>query len=479
MSFLENAVAAVIQLLLLTIGANTAVKLLLRDYEPPKLLQWSRDPQYVAQLIFSVTLSSSCTLFLLVFAEIMNLSTTAMRWRYWHLNLYFLLLLVVLFIPICQVYIFFHYTRGWRKRTAAYATVLTMYAYLYLFSHVGRISSAETQLMLFELSIFRVSIMGVTLISILSGFGVVNTPYTTLGYFQKPYTERDLQHAQHAYEQLVRMINDKKALIEQTIESQRQQGSTAAQTRRPMFGGLSKLLSSNSSKKEIDLLKVEVEQMEGLADAMAGDLVEIKRETAKSQYANTLQGRCWNFIRHIFTVYCIYKLFITTFNVVFRRLGNTDPITNMLSLIISHFGAAEIDAAFWSQQLSFWLAGIIVFGSVRGFFQLLTRILRAFSRRLIFSTSNIVLFIAHVMGMYFLSSVLLMQSSLPKEYRQLVTSSLGHIEFDFFRRWSDIIFVISSAVAIIALYVIHQTGDARNLASDFAEVEMLSMESGV
>lgn len=77
MSFLENAVAAVIQLLLLTIGANTAVKLLLRDYEPPKLLQWSRDPQYVAQLIFSVTLSSSCTLFLLVFAEIMNLSTTA------------------------------------------------------------------------------------------------------------------------------------------------------------------------------------------------------------------------------------------------------------------------------------------------------------------------------------------------------------------------------------------------------------------
>lgn len=87
-----------------------------------------------------------------------------MRWRYWHLNLYFLLLLVVLFIPICQVYIFFHYTRGksfhsvwssdeeelrdvsigWRKRTAAYATVLTMYAYLYLFSHVGRISSGNS-----------------------------------------------------------------------------------------------------------------------------------------------------------------------------------------------------------------------------------------------------------------------------------------------------------------------------------------------
>lgn len=207
---------------------------------------------------------------------------------------------------------------------------------------------------------------------------------------------------------------------------------------------------------------------------------------------------------------------------VFRRLGNTDPITNMLSLIISHFGAAEIDAAFWSQQLSFWLAGIIVFGSVRGFFQLLTRVsrqayyqsgllLREFCCTIDFTCilSSLDLFNKQHRSLYcsrygyVFSKLSTVDAKQPPEgiqvnieraiqksvsisvisksnaCRQLVTSSLGHIEFDFFRRWSDIIFVISSAVAIIALYVIHQTGDARNLASDFAEVEMLSMESGV
>jgi hypothetical protein len=42
--------------------------------------------------------------------------------------------------------------------------------------------------------------------------------------------------------------------------------------------------------------------------------------------------------------------------------------------MISHFDDVKIDAEFWSQQLSFWFAGIIVFGSVRGFVKLLTRV---------------------------------------------------------------------------------------------------------
>ena len=36
-----------------------------------------------------------------------------------------------------------------------------------------------------ELSLFRVAITGITLISILSGFGVVHTPYYNLSIFRK------------------------------------------------------------------------------------------------------------------------------------------------------------------------------------------------------------------------------------------------------------------------------------------------------
>lgn len=111
----------------------------------------------------------------------------------------------------------------------------------------------------------------------------------------------------------------------------------------------------------------------------------------------------------------------TTINVLLQRSGSSDPITKMLSVMMSHLDRNnvdfKIDPVFWSQQLSFWFAGVIVFGSVRGFLKILTRVLRVFTLKVTFSTSNILLFVAHMMGMYFLSSVLMMQMRLPPEYR--------------------------------------------------------------
>jgi hypothetical protein len=59
-----------------------------------------------------------------------------------------------------------------------------------------------------------------------------------------------------------------------------------------------------------------------------------------------------------------------------QRNGTGDPITNTLSLIIGRFGITTLpmDTKFWSQQLSFWFAGMIVFGSVRGALKLLTKV---------------------------------------------------------------------------------------------------------
>lgn len=84
-----------------------------------------------------------------------------------------------------------------------------------------------------------------------------------------------------------------------------------------------------------------------------------------------------------------------------------------------------------------------------------------------------------MMGMYFLSSVLMMQINLPPNYRYLISSTLGQIEFTFFQRWSDIIFVISSLATSAILYVLHQTKDAKSLATDYADMQQLSLEGGV
>ena len=104
-------------------------------------------------------------------------------------------------------------------------------------------------------------------------------------------------------------------------------------------------------------------------------------------------------------------------SVVLQRQSSMDPITRTLSMIISHFDGYNIDPTFWSQQLSFWFAGIIVFSSVRSFLKLLSKLLEIFLLKITFSTNNILLLIAQVMGMYFLSSVLMIQLNLPLEYK--------------------------------------------------------------
>lgn len=101
-------------------------------------------------------------------------------------------------------------------------------------------------------------------------------------------------------------------------------------------------------------------------------------------------------------------------NIVFNRIGSTDPITNLISRFIAHTNI-NIDVRFWSQQLSFFFVGLMIFLSIRGLLQELSKFFKVVSQA--FSSSNVILFLAHLMGLYFLSSVLLMRQNLPMEYR--------------------------------------------------------------
>ncbi|KAI7897625.1 Abscisic acid G-protein coupled receptor-domain-containing protein [Cokeromyces recurvatus] len=152
---------------------------------------------------------------------------------------------------------------------------------------------------------------------------------------------------------------------------------------------------------------------------------------------------------------------------------------------MSHFDNEKVfNATYWSQQLSFWFAGIIVFSSVKGFLSLLTKIVLRFhinnnkQRRTTTCSYPILLFITYLMGIYFISSVLMMQFNLPPEYRFLISSSLRSIEFDYFKRWSDIIFIISSFISFIIINVMYVTHDAKSMIHDFKDVELYTFENG-
>lgn len=60
-------------------------------------------------------------------------------------------------------------------------------------------------------------------------------------------------------------------------------------------------------------------------------------------------------------------------NIVFDRVGRKDPVTKGMEIAV-HWMGLDIDVQFWSQHVSFFLVGIIIVTSIRGFVLTLTKV---------------------------------------------------------------------------------------------------------
>lgn len=390
------------------------------------------------------------------------------------MNLQLVLLLVVVIIPLCFVYTFLQ-GKGLRNRTSIYVSLIATLIYVYLFSHVAnRTQQSSEGYSLIEFAVYRVCIIGVTIMSGLSGFGVVYTPYTSLSYFARNVTETEVEYAKRAYDQTLDYIQSK----QRQLDIGEDLSTTSSHARNTNI--INRWFGGSSKNSDREALREEIELLQQLSRSMLMDVEELENELQRTNASRTVFGKVISFLGTIFSIYCVYKLVTTTLNVLFNRLGRGDPVSTLLSLMVWNQGEDnEIDLQYWSQQFSYLFIGMIVIGSVRGFLTLMLKISRRYSQRAEISPSSALCIVAYILSTYLVSSVVMIQVTLPEEYRQLITKSLGHIEFDYFSRWSDIIFLICSIVSSIVLYVLHSTSSSKSLASDFADLQLGKIEQGM
>jgi len=199
-------------------------------------------------------------------------------------------------------------------------------------------------------------------------------------------------------------------------------------------------------------IKQEISSLEEFGKQLFLEIVDLKRTLERIHHSTTLEGRYFNFLGYIFSVYCVWKVFISSVNIIFDRVGKVDPVTRGIEILV-HYFSINFDVQFWSQHISFLLVGIIVITSIRGLLITLTKFFYAISST---NSSNIiVLALAQIMGMYFVSSVLLMRMNMPAQYRVIITEVLGELQFNFYHRWFDVIFLISALSSIVFLYLAH------------------------
>ncbi|XP_046464251.1 Golgi pH regulator-like [Daphnia pulex] len=454
MNVVEDTIAITLSVIIFFAGGWVFfMKQLFRDYEVH---------HHTVQLIFSVTFALSCIMFELIIFEILGILDASYRFICWNVVLYTMLVFVIVIIPFYIGYFVLSNIRFVRKGLVKILSLIVWVIYLYLFWKVGDpfpvISSSKRSLRLLsmEQGISRIGIIGVTVMALLSGFGAVNYPYTSMAVFMRPVTHTDIQIVERKLMQTMDMIVVKKkriALMERDSRSQKNRNTKETST----LGVWSMLKSVASvrvsSSENLSSLKSEVLALEELSRQLFVEAVDLHTMEDRLEWSTTWQGKYFNFLGYFFSIYCMWKIFISTINIVFDRVGRVDPVTRGLEIAV-HWVGLSIDFNFWSQHVSFLLVGCIVVTSIRGLLLTLTKFFYAISSSK--SSNVIVLLLAQIMGMYFVSSVLLMRMNMPAEYRTIITQVLGDLQFSFYHRWFDVIFLVSALSSIAFLYLAHK-----------------------
>uniref|UniRef100_A0A069DUJ1 Putative g-protein coupled receptor n=1 Tax=Panstrongylus megistus TaxID=65343 RepID=A0A069DUJ1_9HEMI len=445
MGYVEDSLIILVsQVIFFTGGWVFFVKKLFRDYEVHHRM---------VQLIFASTFSLSCTMFELIIFEIVGILNSSSRYLHWIVGLYLILFMLIVAIPFYIGYYIINNIRFVKSKLIIPLSTAVWFIYIYLFWKIGDpfpLLSPKQGILAIEQAISRVGVIGVTVMALLSGFGAVNYPYTSMAYFMRQVTPADVMTIEKRLMQTMDMILAKKKRIALSKRGSKAGFSLGSPHN---LWGILRTAGKGGDSDNVWQLKQETSALEELSRQLFLEAHDARDMQARIEWAKTWRGKYFNCLGYFFSLYCVWKIFISTVNIIFDRVGKKDPVTKGMEIVV-HWLGMNIDVAFWSQHISFFLVGCIVITSIRGLLLTLTKFFYAISSSK--SSNIIVLILAQIMGMHFVSSVLLMRMNMPPEYRMIITQVLGDLQFNFYHRWFDVIFLVSALSSIAFLYLAHK-----------------------
>ncbi|KAK9815635.1 hypothetical protein WJX72_007232 [[Myrmecia] bisecta] len=431
----------------------------------------------IVQVLFSAVFALSVNLLQLVLFEILDVLSHRARWVNWRLDIVVLLLMLLVVLPYYHCFRSLANNSKLQATHAAAGALLFLSIFLYAFWRVGfywpGVPLPDDGVFRMKQAVSRVGVMGVTLIAVLSGYGAVNLPYSYLSLFIRPVERSEVAAMEAQLTQAMESaVHKKKRILLLQQELHRQRASPG-----PRRGGqsfLKRLVTSvvhpgqaAAPEEAIPTVQAEVRALESLSRALFIEVLELRRERERAIQSHTLWGHCKNLLGYCLSAYCLYKMYTSLRSLIFGEDFTSDPVSRILGVCLRTFsgGHITINVSLVSQYLTLLFIGCISATSLRGFLKNMRKFFFAISSGAGNGTM-LILILTELMGFYAISSVLLIRKQLPLKYRSIITDVLGgELEFEFFHRWFNSLFLASALLTMLLFYGQYQSSlqDAADL----------------
>lgn len=431
---------------------------------------------FIVQRLFEWTFALSLSLILLIIFDAVGLMHASTRRINWLFNVYALVLTLIFILPTAQVYhilIDVHWSPARALRTSLLCEAFLLFLFDRMAAPKHHFSSNSLPIMHSTLSIeaatSRILIIGTTILAVLSGFTAVHLPYTYLSAIIRPMSDEQVSAlAYKVRTALDDIVSRKRDLLDVEVRHARRtsppalivsSSSVAAHTRSsqpppPSGPVILRALPSDVCDAERDFC---------VLFARYNDAAEAYHDVV---FSRTRLGRLFTVLGALMLVLCGVRVISAVYNIYCHvkgsSLGGSNAgakggavfISNGLHRLLLRAGV-QVDVNVVYQYATLGFTSILMCVNLRSVLVRMTSLFTLLSGHDALSSSAAV-FVAHLMGTYVISYTVLVRSFLPPGSRVLISDVLGEMEFRYFQRWFDALFISSAVMG--AMILAYQSG---------------------
>jgi len=232
----------------------------------------------------------------------------------------------------------------------------------------------------------------------------------------------------------------------------------------------------STDQQELNAVHAELKGLSQMYSSLQSQHSSLLTIHSRQLERNTFRGLLAILTRHVFALYCIYRILSTGWSNLRSLLGkpritaDEDPISSILALITKAWISttkSPLDIEAYRRLIGFILVGVVIAGSINAVVSTIQRV----SKSAPVAPATATLCISWISGTYFVSTAVMLRSNLPEKYVGGIGNALGSsLRRGIFEGWFDVVFFIVAGITGIGLLLARSWNEEDTIQLEGKEV---------